>query len=89
MDAFDVQVYRADTKTLLHVFAPSPSPFGSYNRGDYLDLRPQGKGTWEIATISIAVIEKGIDRVHRTSLVVTPLNRQFNAAGDDDAFPWA
>lgn len=88
MDAFDVQVYRADTKALLHVFAPSPLPFGSYNRGDYLDLRPQGKGVWEIATIGFAVVEKGPDRVHRTALVVTPLNRPLNAAGDDDAIPW-
>lgn len=89
MDAFDVQVYKADTKTLVHVFSPSQSPFASYNRGDYLDLRPQGKGIWEIQTIGVAVVEKGTDRLHRTSLVVNALNRTLKASGDDDPIPWA
>jgi hypothetical protein len=89
MDAFDVQVYRADTKTLLHVFSPSQSLFAAYHRGDYLDLRPQGKGTWEIATISVAVIEKGTDRLHRTSLFVTALNHPFSLTEDGDQIPWA
>ena len=89
MDAFDVQIYRADTKSLVHLFNPSQSPFASYNRGDFLDLRPQGKGVWEIQTIGFAVIENGSNRVHRTSLVVNALSRPLKALGDDDAIPWA
>jgi hypothetical protein len=46
MDAFDVQVYRADTKALVHLFPPTQLLSAAYNRGDFLDLRLQGKGVW-------------------------------------------
>ncbi len=89
MDAFDVQVYRADTKAPVHFFPPTQSLSASYNRGDFLDLRPQGKGVWEIQTIGFSVYENGANRVHRTTLVVNALNRPFKVTGDDDAIPWA
>lgn len=89
MDAFDVQIYRADTKTLVHVFPPTQSLAASYNRGDFLDLRQQGKGVWEIQTIGFSVFENGTNRVHRTTLVVSAVTRPFKASGDDDPIPWA
>lgn len=89
MDAFDVQVYRADTKAPVHFFPPTQSLSASYNRGDFLDLRPQGRGVWEIQTIGFATYEKGTDRVHRTLLVVNALNRPFQTTGDGDPIPWA
>lgn len=89
MVQYDLTVFqRGQTSPMFKPFPLSPSPYGSFNKGDILDLRGGNAGVWTIIEVRHAIVPGAGGWVSRTLVFVDRSLGVTGEPGDDNPTPW-